>query len=351
MPTISTGDKVLVSGANGFLAIWAVRRLLEKSYTVRGTVRSADKGTYLEKYFQAYGDKIEVVVVEDITKEGAFDEAVKGVDAVLHMASPFYLSATSVDELVNPAVNGTVGILKSALKNGHGVKRVAVTSSCASVFEVGVDKVFNELDWNELAVREINEHGDAASGLSKYCASKTFAEKGELLFKIITAWEFYEQNKASIKWDLSALNPTFVYGPAIHEVKNLDALNASSRLWYDAVLGGGQTEAFLKVEGSTYIDVRDVAEAHILTLEQEAAGGERIIISAGPYVWQDWLDAANSLPSLHRKLTVGYPGAGAAAKPPVSYDTSKAARILGLKYHTKEEVAQAMLVDFEERGW
>ncbi|KAG6855973.1 hypothetical protein H0H87_008871 [Tephrocybe sp. NHM501043] len=276
MPTISTGDKILVSGANGFIAIWVVRRFLEKGYTVRGTVRSADKGKYLEKYFKSYGDKFEIVVVEDITKEGAFDEAVKGVDAIAHTASPFYLTAASVNELIGPAVNGTVGILKSAVKNGQGVKRIV---------------------------------GDV--------------------------------------------------------------------LWYDAVLGEGQSEDLLKVQGSAYVDVRDVAEAHTLALEKEAAGGERIIIAAGSYVWQDWrkwtltnhkegctadfllvneiVDAANSLspspiPS-HPKLAVGYPGAGAVAKPPVAYDSSKAARILGLNFRTKEEITRDTLADIEERGW
>ncbi|KAG6830276.1 hypothetical protein H0H92_001542 [Tricholoma furcatifolium] len=347
MPTISAGDKVLVSGANGFIAIWVVRRFLEKGYAVRGTVRSADKGKYLQEYFSSYKDKLEIVVVEDITKEGAFDEAVKGVDAIAHTASPFYLTAASVKELIEPAVNGTVSILKSAAKNGHGVKRVVVTSSCASVLEVGSDKIFTEADWNELAIREINEQGDAAPGPSKYRASKTLAEKA--------AWEFYEKNKADIKWDLSVLNPPFVFGPAIHELKNVDALNTSSRQWYDAVLVDGKSESFLKTQGSSFIDVRDVAEAHTLALEKEAAGGERIIISAASYVWQDWLDAANSLspspiPS-HPKLPVGYPGAGKTAKPPVRYDTSKGERILGLKYRTAVEVTRDTLADFEKRGW
>ncbi|KAG6917263.1 hypothetical protein DXG01_003210 [Tephrocybe rancida] len=361
MPTISTGDKVLVSGANGFIAIWVVRKFLEKGYAVRGTVRSSDKGKYLEDYFKLYGDKFEIVVVEDITKEGAFDEAVKGVDAIAHTASPFYLTAASADgkiilnesingqliyglELIGPAVNGTVSILKSAVKNGQAVKRVVVTSSCASVLEVGVDKIFTELNWNELAISEVKEQGDAAPGPSKYRASKTLAEKA--------AWEFYEKNKANIKWDLSVLNPPF---PAIHEIKNLDALNASSRQWYDAVLGNTQSETFLKVQGSAYIDVRDVAEAHTLALEKEAAGGERIIISAGSCVWQDWIDAANALspPAVlsRSKIAVGFPGAGKTAKAPVEYNTSKAARILGLKYYTKEEVARDTLADFERRGW
>ena len=39
---------------------------------------------------------------------------------------------------------------------------------------------------------------------------------------------------------------------------------------------------------SEWIDVRDVALAHVLALQKEGAGGERIIISSGKWVWQDW---------------------------------------------------------------
>jgi hypothetical protein len=67
MPTSQPGDKVLVSGANGYIAIWVVRRLLEKGYSVVGQVRSADKGKHLLDYFKPYGDKFEIAVVPDIT--------------------------------------------------------------------------------------------------------------------------------------------------------------------------------------------------------------------------------------------------------------------------------------------
>jgi len=60
--------KTLLTGANGFVAIWVVRTLLEKGYTVRGTVRSKGKGDYLKAYFEKYGDRLEIVVVEDIAQ-------------------------------------------------------------------------------------------------------------------------------------------------------------------------------------------------------------------------------------------------------------------------------------------
>ena len=92
----------------------------------------------------------------------------------------------------------------------------------------------------------------------------------------------------------------------------------------------------------------------------------RIIVSAGPYVWQDWgkcfvippcqyltsktVDVANSL-SLSRRLPVGIPGAGAGASYLMSYRTDKLARILGLDFRTKADTARDVLTDFERLGW
>ena len=73
MPSVNKGSKVLVSGANGYLVMWVVRTLLERGFTVRGTVRSEDKGKFMIEYFKSLGyggDKLEVVVVDDIIKVG-----------------------------------------------------------------------------------------------------------------------------------------------------------------------------------------------------------------------------------------------------------------------------------------
>jgi uncharacterized protein YbjT (DUF2867 family) len=68
MPSVHPPAKVLVSGASGYIATWVVRTLLEQGYAVRGTVRSEDKGRYLKKAFESYGNKFEVVIVSDIAK-------------------------------------------------------------------------------------------------------------------------------------------------------------------------------------------------------------------------------------------------------------------------------------------
>ena len=60
--------KVLVTGANGYIAVWVVKYLLEKGYSVRGTVRSESKAKHLRDLFSKYADKFELVIVPDITK-------------------------------------------------------------------------------------------------------------------------------------------------------------------------------------------------------------------------------------------------------------------------------------------
>ena len=97
MVAISAPAKVLVTGANGYLATWVVKKYLEAGYSVRGTVRSLSKSAFLVDKFANYGDRFELVAVEDITKDGAFDEAVRGVDAIAHTASPFHYKSNNPD--------------------------------------------------------------------------------------------------------------------------------------------------------------------------------------------------------------------------------------------------------------
>lgn len=357
MPAVQPPAKVLVSGATGYIAAWVVQNLLERGYTVRGTARSVTKGNYLKKLFASYGDRLEVVAVPDIANDGAFDEAVKGVDAVEHIASPVPLEAVDIDELIRPAVNGTVGMLTSILKDeSTQVKRVVITSSAAAVLHEGPNPTtFSEADWNDECLEVLKKYEDEGRrnevpNNMRYRASKTLAERA--------AWEFMSNNKTRIGWDLVTLIPPYVYGPAIHEVTSPTSLNASAIQFYKHVADGAKANAagnkFLANKGTCWIDVRDLAGAHVLALEKPAAGGERIIVHAGPWKWQDFIDAANDLsppPKLKTTLPVGVRGAGKTAQHLTLFDATKADRILGLRYRTIAETTRDTLYDYEARGW
>ncbi|KAF7332838.1 D-lactaldehyde dehydrogenase [Mycena venus] len=334
MPAITSG-KVLVSGANGYIAVWVVRTLLENGFSVRGAVRSAEKGTHLTELFAPYGDKFELVIVPDITVEGAFDEAVKGVDAIEHTASPFHFQADDPAELLEPAIKGTVGILESARKHGKSVKRIVVTSSCAAVMNISTTpQVLSEADWNDQAVREVEEKGRSASNGAKYRTSKTLAERA--------AWDFAKKYKDEIGWDVSVMNPPLVVGPIIHAVASPDSLNTSAKMMFLAF-----TRPEASAGGGCWIDVRDLALAHVRALEKEEAGGERIIITAGAFAWQDWLDAAP--PS--SKYLKGNPGAGKDHVHLLRYKNDKSIRILGMEYRSMADTAADTIADYEKRGW
>src|SRR5690242_16231457 len=89
---IVTEKPVCVTGSSGFIAAHLVGQLLERGYRVRGTVRgSADRYPFLSAMPGAR-ERLELVSA-DLTAEGAFDEAVRGCEYVLHTASPYTLEA------------------------------------------------------------------------------------------------------------------------------------------------------------------------------------------------------------------------------------------------------------------
>ncbi|KAI0827008.1 NAD-P-binding protein [Trametes gibbosa] len=350
MPSITSG-RVLVTGANGYVAAWVLKDLLDRSFTVRGTVRSATKGAYLKEFFKAHGDKLELVVVEDMTQDGAFDAAVEGVDAILHVAAPVNLNASDPDDLIVPGVKGTVNVLKSAAKHRATVKRIVITSSCAAVVTPPLPgappRVFDENDWNDVAVREVREKGPSASPLDMYRASKVLAERA--------AWEFYEKEKLERTeaetpgWDLVVLVPPFIFGPLINEAPTLELFGGTARQWYDRVVksvSGG--DGWMK-NGYEYVDVRDFAHSEVLALITPDARGERIIIRGGSYTWQQIINIAhrssNKIPGEDSSYDLTQ------AVYPVRYSAEKGRRILGIEYRSLEDSVKDMVEDFDARGW
>jgi len=183
-----------------------IRTLLEQGYAVRGTVRTVEKGERLQQQFSSWKGGFEWVLVPDITREGALDEAVKGVVAVEHTASPVTPPSDDPEDFIQPAIRGTLGVLMSALKFGTMVKRIVLTSSCLAILKKGnqPNVIFDETNWADDAIRVVQEQGHDAPMVLKYRAAKTLAER--------SAWDFYHTNKRKIAWDLVALNLPLVIG-------------------------------------------------------------------------------------------------------------------------------------------
>lgn len=135
--------RVLLTGGSGFIGAHILQSLIAKDFSVVTTVRSQEKAQQIRNaYPNLPASKLDFSIVPDIAKPDAFDQAVVSsppFSAVIHSASPFHFNVTDVQkELLDPAVMGTTGILKSIKKNAPTVKRVAITSSFAAM--INADK-------------------------------------------------------------------------------------------------------------------------------------------------------------------------------------------------------------------
>ncbi|KAI0754379.1 NAD(P)-binding protein [Daedaleopsis nitida] len=343
MPAITTG-RVLITGANGFIAGWIAKTLLERGSLVRGTIRSAEKAARIREALSAREQDLEFVVVEDITKAGAFDDAVIGVDAIVHAASPVTLSAQTPDELIKPALEGTMSVLRSAGKPGSTIKRVVIISSLAAVVNSSrrttTPAVYDETDWNDKDPVEVEQKGVDASSAAKYRTSKTLAERA--------AWEYVKEGheKGTISWDLVSLCPPWVLGPALG-ARTPEDLTTSVGTWFKLAVKEEGEGTVLGGQGS-WTDVRDFAGATHAVLIKPEAGGERFVISAGPFEWTQW--------TTHARRNLGKPGSvedGTSKDVAYSilFDSKKSKAVLGIQYFSMEETAKFMIDDFKAKGW
>jgi nucleoside-diphosphate-sugar epimerase len=292
-------------------------------HEVVATVRSDEKGRFLVDSHK--GKALSYVIVKDIAQEGAFDEAVKSnppFDAVLHTASPFHFNATDPKkDMLDPAIIGTTGILKAIKANAPLVKRVAITSSFAAIVNSNNHKlVYNEDVWNPVTMEEAMK--DPATA---YRASKTFAEKA--------AWDFVEKEKPD--FSLSTLNPPFVFGPVVHSLNSLESTNTSNQRIL-GIMQGKMKEKVAPTGAWIWVDVRDVALAHVRAIELLEAAGKRFFITAGYMTNKDLIDVIrDEFPELRSRL----PENAESDLPSgvFKYDNSRSINVLGLKYRTLKE--------------
>ena len=243
-----TNKPICVTGASGFIASYVIRELLDNGYTVRGTVRGLTEGNnyeYLTSLPGAAG-RLELVQAELLT-EGSYDEAIAGCEYVIHTASPYVLDVKDhpQHDLVDPALKGTLNVLQACGKSGS-VKKVVLTSSVAAVFDEPISgHVYTEKDWNETSSLTRNP----------YFYSKTLAER--------SAWDYIEKENPA--FELVVVNPSVVIGPSL-----VPSLNTSNQILRDVLAG---TYPMIMSISWGFVDVRDVAHAHILAMENEKAKG------------------------------------------------------------------------------
>lgn len=154
---------ILITGGSGFIGNHTVAEFLSSGYRVRVTARNQKSIDTISAVNQAHQSSLEGVAVPDITKSGAFDEAVKGVDGVVHMASPFTFKVKDNEtDLILPAINGTLRVLEAVVKNAPQVKRVVITSSFSAIIDfskgMAPDHVYDESQWNPMTYEQAKDN-------------------------------------------------------------------------------------------------------------------------------------------------------------------------------------------------
>lgn len=244
MSKIDFSKPVLVTGANGYVASWLVKQLLEVGFTVHAAVRNPEnkeKIAHLKELANAAKGSIKFFAT-DLLSPDSYKEAMEGCGLVYHTASPFTIDVKDPQkELIEPAVNGTANVLNTAKEN-TSVKRVVVTSSCAAIYTDAVDTI----NAPEGSLTEEVWNTTASIDYQPYSLSKTLAEK--------KAWEIADKQS---QWDLIVINPCLVLGPALNP-KNTTSESKNIL----KMLGDGQMKMGAPRLGAGVVDVRDVALAH-----------------------------------------------------------------------------------------
>jgi len=141
-----------------------------------------------------------------------------------------------------------------------------------------------------------------------------------------------------------------VLGPVIHQVSSPESINTSvANFW--GFIEGKKTDDDLKEALGNWVDVRDVAEAHVKALTLPEAGGNRFITSAGPLTGQDIVDIIHGFPGDKiPNVPVGTPGKGAeiAARANV-HSGAKATKVLGIEYKTLKVSVEDMYKSLQEK--
>ena len=237
---------VLVTGANGHLGYNLVKLLKERGYSVKAGVREPDnllKTTHLTSL------NAEIVYV-DILKLETLISAMDGVEGVFHAAAPYNITSKNpAKEVKEPIIMGTANVLKSV--RDKGVKKLIYTSSTVAVGNDSAKGMeLTEKDWNKAAIEP-------------YARAKTEAEKN--------AWGLADKYQINMVTVL----PSAMLGPYFY--RHTPTTQSIEELMRGKI-------PFILPLFFNFVDVRDVALAHVLAYENDKSSGRYIASTFSGYL-------------------------------------------------------------------
>lgn len=322
------GELILVTGATGHLGYRTVVLALEAGYSVRAAVRSQAKAETIlaapSIKALAPGSKLDFTIVPDIIADGAYDNAVKDVKAILHIASPLPFPTKDFEkDIVAPAIQGTTNILKAAAKE-PSVKRIVVTSSAVVVARE--EHMGGETTRVHTADEEYSDpSGPYEQSFQAYAAAKTRA--------LNATKNFVKTEKPA--FDVINVMPGYFVGKNELVTDAKDVLTGTNAIAFAPVLGHTSDTAL----GGSLQHVDDVAKVHLLSLDPTVEGNQNFGIQAGGtngIVWDDAIEIVKRrFPEAVKDGRL--PASGSQPTKLVKYDTSRTEKVLGIKFQSYED--------------
>ncbi|EAW09036.1 aldehyde reductase II [Aspergillus clavatus NRRL 1] len=277
---VAPGGLVLVTGVNGFLAAHLAINLVERGYKVRGTVRSQEKADWItEAVTKRYPEaSFEALVVPNISAPGAFEEAVRGVDGIAHVASDLTFG-NDPNKVITPMLEALHNILSSAAKEPT-VKRFVLTSSAIACLTPQPEKEIHvdTTTWNDSSIERAwaPPPYEPERCWDVYAALKTSTER--------EFWKFVQESRPGFV--ANAVLPDFIVGPIVHAKQNGSTGRWVKEFFDDPVNYYKPLQTFIPRH---WVDVTDVALLHIAGLTEVDVQNERLLAFAGPFNFNSWL--------------------------------------------------------------
>ncbi|KAM0427895.1 hypothetical protein ACHAPT_007354 [Fusarium lateritium] len=337
------GELVLLTGGTGFLGYAILVDLLKSGYRVRAAARSQAK---VDKVLKApsisaldlSSDQLTFVMIPDMTAPGAYDDAVQGVDLIVHAAAPLPSGKASKDgsedAFVTASVDGSLGILKSAHTKGKTVKRIVMTSSTVAI--APADVYVSNAEEREV-LRGPDSRVDIPqppydSELRAYCVAKAAA--------LNASEAFIRDNDTS--FDLISIMPSWIFGSDELFTNTKEIRTDSTQVLVNSLLTGNYG---IPAVGNVVL-CADVARAHVRALDLEIDGNQSFILST-EVNWEDTIPIAKK--HFPEEFASG-PFRDGSPQPtlPIRWDASKTRDVLGIELATYDAMVKEVVGQYLE---